>query len=708
MSLVHCDHARDLVQFVNGYAHVDETKLDIFSTTAKSIPLWEPTHKPTPYAELSKVIIDIETLRINNALKDIRQQARENRLMSIGVRNEHKRNLFITDTSEAVMLQTLFEILDEKQPDLILTFNGMWFDLPFIVERARVLGIHSPFWIDYERPESRFAAAVIAGRPYQANFRAVHCKFRGKKAHHIDTYMLAVAFDAVMRKLTKYSLKSIPVEIGLRKEERLDLGIEGIERCYQEGDWDTLHEYLAFDLEDTHLLADRFVPDVINQHLYFPGFTTQSLATIGNGTKWNAAISEHYSAEYIDSLGDPTSNRYQGALTIAKAGFYQDIVSFDFSGQYPTCMMQYGINSERDPECWGLARMKHAMDYRNSIKYMKNPTDQDLEFVTTVKSVVNSAYGALAAKIPFGDSTAAALVTAFARARLRWSIEFVEKIGGRVVLSDTDSLYIIAERDDIHLHYPINPDTLKELPPNASGFMLSAVAIGEELRRNIPSGAKLDLDSINRIFFVPTSTVPSEYKKNYPFKSQLAKRYITKILGDESEYWQYAVDNFPDEIVAFDGLKKISDFFGLGFPDYQGIKKNYIKLVWSAKKQAYELKAKGKFSKRDRTKFEKNFQKEFITHWVKDPAIAEQFYLNYSRKIASGMMPTEQIKVTRKIRKGEKKLIELGFGQERDIVSFYMGANGEYVESGAYDVSYYIKKLDRMYEEIKALMEHSK
>lgn len=724
---IHCDIARKFFyirETDDGKKFViapPEVKLDIFSRTSKVIPKWEPTAVYKKYPDLTFMIVDIETLRINHSIKDIREQARRNRIKAIGIRNERKQNVMIQDESESWMLRKFFEIMERKQPDLLIGHNSMWFDLPFIVERCKVLGIQCPMWIGYDREESRFAAAAIAGRKYNEKFRAIHTKLlSGKKVHHLDTLMCAIKWDSVMRKLPdSLSLKNLPVELGLREEHRLDLGIEGIEECYREGDWETLKEYLFYDLEDTHLLANRFVPEIINEQAYFPDFPIQALATVGVGTKWQKALERGYTAAYVASLPDPVRAGFQGAITIAEAGLYRDVVGFDWSGQYPSCMKQYGICSQFDFKYLMLSMLEHAVDYRMQLKYKKERTKAEEEFVITVKAVQNGAYGGCGAKIPFGDVIAAAMITAFARARIRWSIKFIQDMGAKLVLTDTDSVMIRTELNDVYLKYPISKVTLEQLPPDTTPEMLSAVAIGEQLIKAIPEGAKIDLDSLNRLFFVPPTSVPSDYNRKTKFGSVHGRKYVLKNLLVKEEYQinpeiaDY-VAQFADEKITFDRLKEVSDKFGLGFPDYEGIRKNYIKYLWVPESKdsqgnvipgKWKVKAKGRFVKRDRTKLEKEFQQKFVSLYADDPASAEEYYSKTLAMILLGKYPIADLMTTRKIPKSDKMLTSLGFGEKGDTVSFYMGQKGEYVQSGAYCIQTYTEKLRRLYQELKCLTE---
>lgn len=1032
--LIHCDDIRKHIKIVDGFVVTpDESEVDIFSVTSKEIKKWEPEITLPEYKELSKIYLDIETVRINKEFSDIRDIAEDGEIMMIGLRNEKGRNIILRGMPEKEMLIRCFEIIKKKKPDLILTFNGTRFDLPYIRRRAEIWGLQweCPFWINYDR-ESSFGAARIAGRPWDVEFRPVYCKVRDghlvTKINHIDCYQAAIGYDSVLRKFTKYTLKSLPIQLGLRDEERLDLGIEGIEHCYHTGDWETLDEYLIYDLEDTELLGDFLMPSIYYQQVYFPEFSLQQLVTLGNATKWNSILKTHYGYKRDDVIEFSDRYDFQGAITDSIAGVHQDVAGCDFSGQYPSSMLQYGIHSNKDPECFMLSVMENAVLYRAKIKYDKNATQVSKDLSTAVKPVINSAYGSLAAYSPFGDSIAAAIVTLMARARLKWGRKFVEAMGGKVVLCyagetevltefgsfpistlvgknikvlnrdsdwvyvkfenygkqplyevtlyrkgvtksirvtashkwlvsntkkhydpdvnsnhwhikttrqiselcrlnrtrfvpfilakkppenqnyydgiihgliycgvgciletvssvfrindtnyrevdvsvsylgtvrlhlpmndkntdelnsvlqrsrhidgkystlpkleetnsyllgffrvmlalranigassiqfrttekdrlflqkissrlgfsfndnycptnhkgtkyvyrieltcidkcdllrgshiqrfnksnstphwriesvketgrtskvfcchepltgfftvsdnvlsgncDTDSIYVTTEDTNIWKKFPIPEDAMKKLPPNPSEKLLSAVAIVCQLRENIPSGAKLDLEAVNKILFIPPVETQTDFNKSYKVRTQNGIKLIKKILSENDEVVQFAVDNFGGYKVTFDILKKIAMHFDIEFPKHKSIKKNYIKLEWNPKESDWKISGKGKFVKRNATEIERVFQKTYLKIYSQDAESAEEYYNRVIEQLSEGNYDISELTITRKIGVGEKTLVELGFGKEHDTVSYWIGENQIPTQQGGYDPEYYVKKVKKMYEE---------
>lgn len=721
--LIHCDDIRNWIEIKNGRVVTPpEEWIDIFSVTSKKIPHWQPKVKLPAYESLSKVYLDIETDLIPEDEHGKRLSGREagkvGRVRMIGIRNERKRNKLILRGSEFEMLVELRDILEKKKPDLLITFNGVDFDLPYLYERFEKYGIvRNPFYMG--KKQSRFGAAAIAGRPWDIWFTPVYVnvgdRWNKHKIQHIDLYQLAIAYDSVLRKFNKFSLKSLPLEMGLRQEARLEMSPLQMQEAYDNNDYTQMIEYLNFDLEDTELLANALMPSLYYQRTYFPRIELQQMLTSGNATKWLTLLADHYGQRYTDSLVRGVIAKFKGAITRAVAGIHRWVAAFDFSGQYPSCMGQYGIFSENDPDMIMNAAMGHAVNFRGEIKYKEDPTKLEVDLSAAVKPVINSAYGSLASVIPFGDSIAAATVTLMARARIKWAIAFVERLGGKIVLSDTDSLYITTERTDIHKLYPIPDQILAKLPPDAPPELLSAVAIGEQLKRELPGGAALDFDGVMKILFVPPSTTPEDYNKSYKLNSHNGRKFAYKHLvyqGNlesddpldhiylDKDLVDREIYNLGHEKVTFKLLDSIAKRHDMNFPDYIAVRKNYIKLEWNPKKIKYTLKAKGKYVKRDRFELEKEFQQKYIEKLVSSEVEAELYYQTILAQLQSGVYDLEKLKVTRMIRVGEVNLIKLGIGRVHERVSFYIGTDGNPTKTGAYSIPHYVDRLKKMHSEL--------
>jgi DNA polymerase, archaea type len=83
---------------------------------------------------------------------------------------------------------------------------------------------------------------------------------------------------------------------------------------------------------------------------------------------------------------------------------------------------------------------------------------------------------------------------------------------------------------------------------------------------------------------------------------------------------------------------------------------------------------KGSWRSRSRSKLEKEFPVEYLTHFIQNQLCAEEHYRKVRTQILSGEYPIEKLSITRKIREGEKELLKLG--KPGDIVTYYYSIQG--------------------------------
>lgn len=615
---------------------IDEDKLDLFSYYTKPIPDWKPQAKVKPYSELTKIFLDIETAGLD---------PNKHRIFLIGLMNERGDTLTIKAENEAVCLSRLFRALVDKNPDILATFNGFEFDLPFIIRRCEILGVPHPFYV---RPQKTvFRTAQLFGKPVEYN--AIYLK--NSSCAIIDLYHQVLAWDFVARKLTSHSLKQSALQMGLRKEARLELLYEEMLECWEnreeDGSLNKLEEYLEYDLEDTKLLGDRLIPSIYYQKLFLPEWKLQSLSTSGNGTKWHNILDNEYRqlifklANYYQkanellpenriNLADVRSKiksdapvKFQGGLTFAVAGFFRNVFKIDVNSLYPSIILLYGLCSNKDSFGVMLMILKYMRLERLRLKDLAEDDPEADQMQGAMKVMINSAYGMLGTTgIGFNDYEAAALVTAYGRAILKLMMKKVNEYGGYVIEADTDGLCITC-------------------PPGKER------EIWEKVNNAMPEGISIAFEWTAKSFFVPPKTKNST----------------------------------------------------------EGLKKNYI-IVYSEDK----IKANGKYRKRDKHILERTFQPELIKRLTfKGKASAQYFYDDIVEQLMLHEYPLENLIVKRKIRVNEKTLVELGLGQPGENTWYYfkldrIGAKGKkyYVQTqtGEYSEDFYIDLITEQYEQI--------
>jgi DNA polymerase elongation subunit (family B) len=526
---------------------------------------------------------------------------------------------------------------------------------------------------------SKMSAAQMFGKP--AVFHQYFLNWgNGKQTYIIDLYLGVLAWDFVARKLTSWSLKTVPVALGLREEnDRVELSYNQMLVCYETNDWELMESYLKDDLEDTVRVANFIMPAFYYQSLVIPTFNPQQLFIYGNATKLNKFLVEHYGEHRNPETDEPY--RFKGGRTEAFCGFYPNTVKVDVASLYPTIMLAYMITSYKDKDNILLGALNYLRDTR--LHHKKRAKDKTISSDERLKSdrlqsafkvVINSIYGFLGAKgIEYNDYEAAALVTAYGRAILKFMMEYTLGQGATIVNMDTDAVA-----------YSSPPGKDRE--------------IYEGLVEALPDWIEIEWEWAADVF-IPSTICLDNFNKNYKFDSYHGKNIVQKWFPEATnEDLALILTKFGQEKVTFKRFLDISKMLDMDFLTSEGLRKNYIVFVNGGDK----VKLFGKYKKRDRSVLQKQFQVEYLRLFRTDKDAAEKYYYKVSDKIEKGLYPIKDLAITKKIRKGAKREIEYGLGQEGDIITSYQSVNGySLIDSGdAYDIPAYMEELQSLYNEI--------
>ena len=425
---------------------IDEDKLDIFDVCTTPIKDWKPKIPVKPWNKVKGYYLDIETEGLDPEIHAIEL---------IGLIDQNgKITIIEAFNDERLALIQLFQLLKDRNLEFLATFNGtkcvshdLGFDIPFIEHRAKINGLESPFWHRPGMPKT-FSTAQLFSKPIQ--YEKIY--LNGNKTAVIDLIHQALSWDFVARKLTSFSLKTIPVQCKLRKEERVTLSYEKMRECVKNGDIATYKKYLEDDLRDSKLLGDFFLPAIWYQQQLLPSWNFQSLQDSGNGSKWNDIIKTRYKNKPAKTDGSKT---IKGALTYAVAGLHRNCLKFDVESLYPYVMLIYGIYSHKDPDGFLLQVLNYLLKFRVELKQKKADgiaTDEEKQREATAKVFLNSGYGALKTTgIDYSDPVAAGFVAAYGRAIFKYLFKLLDSNGYRVVQADTDGLIISLGEGEFNL-----------------------------------------------------------------------------------------------------------------------------------------------------------------------------------------------------------------------------------------------------------------
>ncbi|ACK74078.1 DNA-directed DNA polymerase B (plasmid) [Gloeothece citriformis PCC 7424] len=509
---------------------IDESQLDLKSEWLRMIPDYNPPYSITPYGEARSLTVDIETLGLNSI---------SDRILAIGVmESDGKSHLFI-DSDERIILVNFLSFLQNYQPEMLFGYNQITFDLPFIKQRAELYGLNTPYRIEnYTR---RIATAQVFGKPIE--FKPIN--YRGVGV--IDLYHQTLSWDFVNRKLNRYDLETVALEMKLRDSPRLELSYHQIVDNWKNGNIEAIAQYLTYDLEDTLNIANYLIPAIYYQQLFLP-LSVQELSILGNGKKWEFILEKLYPTV---PLPEPDCKlNFDGGMTWAEAGLYNNVAKIDVSSLYPSLMLRYGITSRKDTDYKMLGVLRYLTRERLRLKDLAKTGDEMAnQQQGALKILINSAFGFLGtAGCAYNDFEGAALITAYGRGILKLMMEVAKTERATIATCDTDGL-ILEHSNPQHIY-----ECISKALPTGINIELEWVADGcyvpgkdgEGLRKNylvfkngqciIKKGQyrKRDRTILEREF-------PIDYLLNYLQSPEDAERFY-KSLKSQLLKGEYEID----------------------------------------------------------------------------------------------------------------------------------------------------------------------
>jgi DNA polymerase, archaea type len=415
---------RTSTSIVNGRVEVDLDLIDLNYRPSVITPSWAPTTSVKPYEELTKLYLDIETTGLDSLV---------DRVLMVGLMSETGVKTIISDADERVILTRTIEHLKANKPDCLIGHNLINFDVPFLATRCRINNISHPFT---KAPKtSRITSSSVNGQPIE--FTPVYWK----GTDILDTYQQIATWDKAAAKLSSYGLKNSVIALGLREDRRLELSVDRIRECWDNGDSATIQEYLEFDLDDTKLLANFLLPVVYYQMNYVPNLNFQTMAIASPALK--AQKIHQRLLPGLEPDADGQSGFDGGTVELLKPGLHSNVAKIDVSSLYPSIMLRYGICSRKDTENRFLGVLEYMRGERLRLKDLGKRGDKSASFQEkSLKVLINGSYGFFGTGYySFNDYEAAALVTAYGRKILDLMVGVVESCGGVTIEIDTDGIF---------------------------------------------------------------------------------------------------------------------------------------------------------------------------------------------------------------------------------------------------------------------------
>ncbi len=372
---------------------------------------------------------------------------------------------------ELELIEEFKKIIKEYKPDILVSYNGDQFDLPYIRERAEKYKIKLDLGLDFSEIDLRRKGIASAA------------KIKG--VVHLDMYVFIHNILRENLDTERYDLDSVSAEIlGLDARKRY-FDFRKLNEIWSIGLKEDLENLSAYNLRDSELtykICEKILPTELQlvKLISLPLFDINRL-TYGQLVEWflmnNASKTGKISPNrpWLEIIRKRRKHTFEGGFVKEpKPGFYKNIFVFDFRSLYPSIIASHNIGLEsfnceccqykggynlEDNKIWFCSKkegfipglVKSIIERRRRVKSILNKTSKsDPSYAVlnsrqySLKILANSFYGYLGFPASRWYSLdCARAVTWFGRKYIQEVIKEAEKFGFNVLYGDTDSIFLL-------------------------------------------------------------------------------------------------------------------------------------------------------------------------------------------------------------------------------------------------------------------------
>jgi DNA polymerase II len=425
-----------------------------FTAKNKLIRFINPEIMPCSVNPDFKIIsIDIETSKNNTILSiaaHLKYKTEEiKKVFIIGEQKKSKEEFVEFIPSEKNLLNRFIEWFNYINPDIIIGWNVIGFDLMFIERRANQLGIalklargNNNISIGSRKSGGYFAE--IPGRIVFDGPIILRSSF-----YSFEDYKLETVAQEILGKGKLLSFNS--------KQEEIDELFEKDKRKLAE-----------YNLQDAVLVSEIFEKTgIINHAVKRAQISGMFLNELGMMTK----AFDHFYLPKLHQAGfvapnikdiKETSHSAGGYVIDPVPGIYQKVILLDFKSLYPSIIRTFkidplsrllsSVNPIKTPNGYQFSRTENFLpEFIGKLLQQRNEAINkgDKYLSQAIKILMNSFYGVMGAyNCRFYHPTLPSAITGIGQWLLLQSKSMLNEKGYEVIYGDTDSLFVLIKNDE--------------------------------------------------------------------------------------------------------------------------------------------------------------------------------------------------------------------------------------------------------------------
>ena len=561
------------------------------------------------YSGVHRFVFDIETTGLDPQTCNI---------ILIGVKDNHGLNVTIPafgEDGEKKCIEKFFEYIRDVKPTIVAGYNSAFFDFPFILKRAEILGVNVNELtqiLTNQGMKEKEGMLKLANEvePYTQHviwgFNIIDIAHSVRRAQAINSEIKSWGLKYITKYLEKEKTNRVYVDGGKISKIYLDNesyyvnpktgnykqigepGTEGLLEKYP-GKFEIwpgrkiVEQYLDDDLYETMIVDDSFSQSTFLLSKLVPT-TYERIATMGTATLWKIIM---LAWSYENNLAVPAKDEKRaitgGLSRLLNVGYSKNIVKFDYASLYPTIQLVYDVVPECDVMGVQKSMLKYFRDIRIKYKLLAgklaktDPVQAEMydRKQLPIKIFINAYFGSLSAPhvFPWGDMNMGETITCVGRQCLRMMIMFFMKKGYKPLVMDTDGVNFETPTDiDEHTYIGLGNNEMVEKDKEYKGIEADTAEFNDIFMRGEMG---LDID-----YIAPACINVS--RKNYIIKMMKKGKEKIKLTGNtiKSKKMQQYIVEFLDE-----GLKHLLNGDGLAFLElyYDYVEKIFNKEIPLAK-----------------------------------------------------------------------------------------------------------------------------